>query len=78
MYPYYLDVFGGKDATRLVNIYAIIYGCGGFISALLGGYLCDRIGVIDFTLSLVGLSFFSTALVLVESFASQVRWWRRV
>ena len=50
MFFYYKELFGSKDAaTQLVNIYAFMYGIAGFVCALGGGKLCDRLGLQKFT-----------------------------
>ena len=33
------------SADYLVNVFAVIYGCMGFISSICGGVICDRLGI---------------------------------
>jgi len=53
-----------KIVTFLVNTYAIVYGLGGFVSSILGGALCDQLGIRYFTL-LVGFSALASGLLLL-------------
>mmetsp|Transcript_42312 Transcript_42312/g.95714 ORF Transcript_42312/g.95714 Transcript_42312/m.95714 type:complete len:716 (-) Transcript_42312:117-2264(-) len=51
-------------ASRLVNNFALVYGVGGFFCAVLGGMLCDSIGVCRFTVA-VALCALSTSCIIV-------------
>ena len=42
-------IFDDEDAENLVDIYAVIYGSMGFVCAIIGGVLADRLGIMRFT-----------------------------
>lgn len=41
-------MFDEQVATNLVNLYAVIYGAAGVVTAILGGYVADHIGISNF------------------------------
>lgn len=76
MFYYYQAIWPGvigfHTAISLVNMYAIIYGCGGFICAIVGGKLCDAIGVVNFTLVIALCSLTTVVCLLIETKTSQI------
>ena len=53
-----------ETATRLVNLFAVVYGLGGFVCAVAGGYACDKLGIVKFTRAVAACAL-STALLLL-------------
>jgi MFS family permease len=45
MYPFYEALLGTRQATRLVDIFALIYGLGGAVAVVAFGRLVDSVGV---------------------------------
>ena len=59
-------------ATFLVNTFAVVYGIGGFVSAVFGGALCDQTGVRYFTLAVGACVIGSSILLLIRNETVQV------
>ena len=76
MFYYYEAIWPGTMGTHivinLVNMFAIIYGCGGFFSSILGGKLCDSIGIMNFTIIVALSSLITSICLLVETQWSQI------
>ena len=73
MYFYYQVLFNNNDtATKLVNIFAVIYGIGGFVCSLIGGKLCDRLGIQKFTLAVAGCSVVLSCCLPFANFTLQI------
>lgn len=73
MYFYYTLLFQDEStATTLVNVYAFIYGIGGFVSSLAGGKACDRLGIERFTIAVAACAVIMALILPIENFALQV------
>lgn len=72
MLYYYRALFPAGEATDLVNLWAVIYGIGGFLCAIAGGALCDKTGIRAFTLIVVGCCMFVVIMLPIPSFAAQI------
>jgi len=71
---YYEALFGksSPESKELVNVWAMLYGMGGFACAIGGGALCDRLGLNRFVLLVAFCSAFVAALLPVRDFGTQV------
>mmetsp|Transcript_32345 Transcript_32345/g.81495 ORF Transcript_32345/g.81495 Transcript_32345/m.81495 type:complete len:528 (+) Transcript_32345:116-1699(+) len=71
---YYEALFGkgSKQSVELVNAWAVLYGTGGFVCAILGGTMCDRLGLKAFTLVVAACSALVAAFLPVADFGAQV------
>ena len=68
---YYKVLFSDKVATELVDVYAFLYGIGGFGSALFGGLACDKLGLRNFTIALVACSVLLAIFLPIATAAAQ-------
>lgn len=80
MYPiqgmlfYYRALWGTESTTpqTLVNVFAVVFGAGGFVCAIGGGYLCDRVGLVNFTLAVSACALSTAVLLVVPTPAAQI------
>jgi len=71
---YYQAMFGkgSAESIDLVNTWAFLYGLGGFACAIVGGALCDKLGLTNFVMLVAGCSASIAVLLPVHDFGTQV------
>jgi hypothetical protein len=74
MYNYFVVILGANDATRLVDIFPVIYGTFGAVFSLSSGWVCDRIGLVRFVQWMVPVQIVVSVSVLLPYYSSQIVW----
>ena len=58
-------------ADSLVDLFAVVFGAGGFVCAVGGGWCCDKVGIAKFTLAVSGCCFATSLLLLAPYYWPQ-------
>ena len=69
---YYKTIFDAETSNSLVDLYALLYGSGGFACSLWGGALCDRLGLVRFIVLISCIVLFTTLSLMVRSYTAQI------
>ena len=72
MYAYYVGMFGAAEATRLVDIFALIYGIIGAVATIFAGRLIDWVGLAKSAIFVNLLNLVAAAAFLIPTVASQI------
>lgn len=75
MYNFWVATCGENDAIKLVNVFPVIYGTLGAVFNVIGGHICDRVGLERFVCICTAFQIASSVLVVTGSnFIGQLSW----
>lgn len=69
---YYKTIFDTETSNDLVDVYALLYGGGGFVCSMYGGALCDKLGLARFIALISVVVMITTLSLLVRSYTAQI------
>ncbi len=74
MFNFWVSMVGVEQATGLVDLFPVVFGTFGALFSVLGGAVCDRVGVVRFVQGGFVVQLVTGALVLVPTVTGQRVW----